>query len=186
MPMKLKNLGDYGSGYLSPILNGHNINAIVSLILPKIKKAKLNFDYIACRGMSGIVIAVPLAMRLNKGIIIVRKDVKGSHGSKIEASPAIKNNIVRYIIVDDFIDTGKTIKTIKKEVEDVDWIGYGKDDAVKFDLVGVVLYEQTSGLLNEYIYNSSDAGTKKEWLKRVYPGTTIITGFNLDKEMYGF
>lgn len=76
-----------------------------------IKRAsKLKFDSIAYTGHSGALVAIPVAIALKKHLIIVRKPHEKSHGVAIEKD----NNAKRCLIVDDFIETGKTIRRIKK------------------------------------------------------------------------
>lgn len=69
------------------------------------------FDTIAFRGMSGAMVAPMVAMRLNKGITIIRKQGERSHAPEITG---IWENGKRYIILDDFISSGNTVLSIKK------------------------------------------------------------------------
>lgn len=83
----------------------------------KVKKAikkvsKLNFDSIAYAGHSGALVAIPMAIALKKHLVIIRKPHEMSHGSVVEKTNAARN----CLIVDDFIETGKTIKRIKKHL----------------------------------------------------------------------
>lgn len=67
-------------------------------------------DAIAFTGSSGAVIAFPLALRYKLPLIMVRKPHEKSHGVELECntSELIKN----FIIVDDFVCTGRTIRQI--------------------------------------------------------------------------
>jgi orotate phosphoribosyltransferase-like protein len=74
-----------------------------------------NFDSIAFRGVSGALVAPILAHKLKKHLISVRKNTHDSHvmsNYKVEGNVASQS----YIIVDDFICSGNTIKTIVNEV----------------------------------------------------------------------
>ena len=72
-----------------------------------------DFDALAFRGVSGAIIAPVLALELRKSIIVVRKTAEKSHlGRTVQGD----NNARRYIIVDDFIDSGATVQTIVKEI----------------------------------------------------------------------
>lgn len=74
----------------------------------------LDFDAIAFRGNSGAVYASPLAIRLNKSLILVRKDTTSTHSSAlVEGDKAART----YLIVDDFIASGETVQIIRKEVK---------------------------------------------------------------------
>jgi adenine/guanine phosphoribosyltransferase-like PRPP-binding protein len=64
-------------------------------------------------GVSGIMFASPLALMMNKNIAVVRKASDKRHSKhKIELSCDM-DHIGRYIVVDDMIDSGKTLKRIK-------------------------------------------------------------------------
>lgn len=86
------------------------------------------FDTIAFMGVSGAALAFSLSVRLQKSLLCVRKkearahsklDIEGNHASK------------RYIIVDDFIDSGRTIDRIRSRIS-------AKIDQI--ELVGIYLY----------------------------------------------
>ena len=70
---------------------------------------KNEFDSIACSGVSGITFGSVLAYRLNKPLVVVRKQKESSH-----ASYSVENgfNGMRYLIVDDFVCSGHTIAYI--------------------------------------------------------------------------
>jgi adenine/guanine phosphoribosyltransferase-like PRPP-binding protein len=73
--------------------------------------SRYSFDSIAFQGMSGALIAPVLAIALNKTMIMVRKE--RSHSCRfVEGDCGTRT----YIIVDDFIESGKTIKNIYKRV----------------------------------------------------------------------
>lgn len=67
------------------------------------------FDTIAFRGMSGAFLGPPLAMQLNKGMVLVRKGVDDSHANM--SLEGVKH-VSRYVIVDDFVSTMATVKNI--------------------------------------------------------------------------
>ena len=77
-----------------------------------IKLSKIKFDTIACRGISGTSLAIPLAAILKSNLCICRKEQ--SHGFELEI---FKQNIYNYIIVDDFVHIGNTIKKIKEGIQ---------------------------------------------------------------------
>ena len=75
-------------------------------------KEKNDFDAIVFSGYSGSALAFCLSYLLRVPIVCVRKENESSHCSLICEGICPK----KYIIVDDFIDQGKTIKRIKKEI----------------------------------------------------------------------
>lgn len=76
----------------------------------------LEFDTIAVRGSSGIGAGMAMAMSLNKNLVYCRKPDEWSHGGN--DSTANTNAVHRYVIVDDFVVGGNTIKAIKKTLND--------------------------------------------------------------------
>lgn len=71
-------------------------------------------DAIAFTGSSGAAIAFPLAAKYRLPLIMVRKDHEKSHGYKVDCnySGVIKN----YIIVDDFVATGASVRRILAKI----------------------------------------------------------------------
>jgi len=73
----------------------------------------IEFDTIAFRGMSGALVAPIVARDLKKEIILVRKTGEDNHsGYSLEGHIGAK----KYVILDDFISTGKTVREIIKQV----------------------------------------------------------------------
>lgn len=100
-------------------------------------KKKKPFCGIVFRGHSGAALAYPLSARLKVPLICVRKLGEISHGRKIEGSSV---PIRRYIIIDDFIDTGKTINQLIEAIDRENRC----NDASKYNearCVGIVLYD---------------------------------------------
>jgi adenine/guanine phosphoribosyltransferase-like PRPP-binding protein len=103
------------ASHLLPMLNPARAKHTVRQVIRMVRALNLKFDAIACRGVSGLLIAPIVAMRLNKTIIVVRKGeqthsmqaVEGDHGAK------------RYLILDDFIDGGDTVRAIVQSIYDV-------------------------------------------------------------------
>lgn len=75
------------------------------------------FDAIVAQGMSGVVVAVPVALNLGKPVGIIRKDSDCAHqGSKIVGECQLKS---RVLWVDDFILGGETEKRVRRAVENL-------------------------------------------------------------------
>jgi orotate phosphoribosyltransferase-like protein len=87
-------------------------------ILPKARAIlrKYQFDSIAFRGISGALTAPILAYMLRKNVLVIRKSPEEegySHsGHEVEGDMHAQ----RYVIVDDFVSTGKTITEIFKKM----------------------------------------------------------------------
>jgi adenine/guanine phosphoribosyltransferase-like PRPP-binding protein len=73
----------------------------------------LDFDAIACSGISGLLFAPPVAKALGKTLLIVRKQ-KGEHSYQlVEGDHGAK----RYIVLDDLICSGATLDRIVSRIE---------------------------------------------------------------------
>jgi adenine/guanine phosphoribosyltransferase-like PRPP-binding protein len=100
------------ASHLTMMLTPDRAKFTVRQVIKMIKDRGLEFDAIACRGVSGLLIAPIVAMRLGKSLIVVRKGedthsmytVEGDHGAR------------RYLILDDFIDQGDTVRAIASEI----------------------------------------------------------------------
>lgn len=73
-----------------------------------------DFDSIAFRGMSGALIGPPVALRMNKDMIMVRKESDDTHSPfPVEG----RSNINKYVILDDFASSGNTVRQIRKAIK---------------------------------------------------------------------
>lgn len=126
----------FGTAYLdsiyqSPLKYKRLINKIADQMIAL--KKKKSFGAIAFRGSSGAALAYPLSAQTNIPLICVRKPNEQSHGFRIEGS---QRNIKKYIIIDDFMESGKTIRAILNEIDKTnDWTEEGRAECV-----GIVLY----------------------------------------------
>jgi len=111
------------SSYHEKTFRPGSLKAIVNRVIKKLEKLRqeIKFDAIAFRGISGSSIAYPVSAIAGYHLIEVRRapglrNGKGNshHGSTIEGSSSRK--IKRYIILDDFISSGKTVEEIAKTI----------------------------------------------------------------------
>lgn len=113
------------------------LHSAVTRVGELVKNAKkdlkgVKFDVIACAGVSGMLVAPVLAFSMRKRIIVVRKDITGTHSSFI-----IEGNIAtcdRVLLVDDFVDTGKTRDRMIKHL-------HGKKEWA-LDIIGTYEYSE--------------------------------------------
>jgi adenine/guanine phosphoribosyltransferase-like PRPP-binding protein len=97
----------------------YNVEAFaktVSIASKKIAKfrEKHPFDAIAFTGTSGAALAYPLSINLKLPLICVRKTLDGNHYNReLEGV----TNARTYLIVDDFIASGNTIRKITKTID---------------------------------------------------------------------
>lgn len=72
------------------------------------------FDAIAFTGLSGSVIAGAVGLAMNKYLYCVRKDGESRHSGYQCEGPGTG---LRYVIIDDFISTGSTLRRIVEMVQ---------------------------------------------------------------------
>ncbi len=114
---------DFRSDYLSNVLSYDKIPTTINEIIYRLKKEiknGLEFNSIACCGISGSILAGAIAAKLGVDVVVVRKpndsngQIGGSHSSwRVEG----RYGNVQYIIIDDFIDSGGTIRYIIDEIK---------------------------------------------------------------------
>jgi hypothetical protein len=97
--------------YLHTALDYNLRKKKIDELCSSISASGISFDAIAFQGMSGSLIAPSVADRLGKGLIMIRKE--HSHSSlKVEGCMEGDN----YIILDDQIATGNTVRNIIKRL----------------------------------------------------------------------
>ena len=97
------------SSHMRPYLTAESLQEKLELAERVLATCHQCFDTIAFSGMSGAFLGPPLAMRLHKGMAMIRKDSDDSHSSMmIEGF----NGCNHYVIVDDFVSTKSTINRI--------------------------------------------------------------------------
>lgn len=154
------------STYLAPVFDGNRFKATVEKTIDRVVflKAQYDFDTIAFCGMSGAAMAFLISHQLNIPIVCVRKDTDDCHYSdgvftvdggtssyirrKLEGNFLIK----RYLILDDFISSGRTvnfiINSIEKEIPEAKCVGmvmYGGY------MDGVHSHPKTEDKINVYV-----------------------------------
>lgn len=150
--------------YLDSLLTPKSFKGSANNLLKMITKSKVKFDGIACTGSSGIMIAPYIASLLNKKIILVRKE-KSHSFSLVEYVGTPK----KYIIIDDFIESGKTIINIIESIKEDDYLQYSKPVGIFLyasfcDENDISCYSGYNTILEEYkipIYNVSYLKTGK-------------------------
>jgi adenine/guanine phosphoribosyltransferase-like PRPP-binding protein len=101
------------SPYLRDLIDPKHLAAIVQVAARCL--AKYEYDAIAVRGVSGLLLGPALAIATGKSLIVVRKEESAHAKTGVEGDIAAR----RYIIVDDFVDTGETCRTIVSKIENL-------------------------------------------------------------------
>lgn len=98
--------------------------------------SSVEFDAIAFSGISGALIASVVAYKMNKEIIVVRKNGgnDGSHSAKYVEGYVRAGQ--RVVIIDDLICTGATMRNIVKGLNQF-------FPSKQYEIVGVILYDET-------------------------------------------
>lgn len=118
------------SQYLQSALTPGDIKIIVKRLIAKLKH--LDFEAIAFQGYSGALIAPIVAYKMNKCPILVRKETfKDAHSCQAVEGLYSHKRIIKYIIIDDFIDTGTTIRNINYKINQT---------TGTYECIGVALY----------------------------------------------
>ena len=119
--------------WLRCVMSPRGIRQTAEEIAGLLAPHKNSFDTIAFRGLSGSLIVPTLAGLMKKEFLAVRKDGESSHSRyPIEGNYACQ----KFIIVDDLIHSGKTIKEISDSVKAEIQSSMGHTP----ELVGIALY----------------------------------------------
>ena len=119
-----------GCGYLKSVTTQKNWRKSITRLLKGIRESSLDFDSVVFAGMSGALVAPTIAGRLRKSILMVRKAGDQNHGGyRLEGNPDTRN----YIIIDDLIASGDTIRHMMKTIKANDFTRDAK-------CVGIFLY----------------------------------------------
>jgi len=130
-----------GCSHTALVLNHKERNKIIIRAVCKLRKISDEFDTIACCGISGLLVVPQIAELLNKHILIIRKNEKCYSEFRMEGVAPF-----RYVVVDDLICSGSTVKRIKNTI---------KDDHPRARCVGVYCY-----LPEETAYKADRDGSK--------------------------
>jgi adenine/guanine phosphoribosyltransferase-like PRPP-binding protein len=95
----------YGSGG-----DLRDLRAVVERAITHLSQHADEFDSIAVRGMSGVLVGSPVALHLDKPLIIVRKPGEQRHSPDLVIN---KHNAGRrFLFLDDLISTGETRREV--------------------------------------------------------------------------
>jgi orotate phosphoribosyltransferase len=107
------------SYYLKKVFNNKQKNLVISKIVRCLKK--VDFNAIAISGYSMSLISPIVATKLNKQIVVVRKMDETCHSyNRVEGFVGRKK---KYVIIDDCVSSGNTIKHITTYLCDHQCVG---------------------------------------------------------------
>lgn len=127
--------------------------AAVSRIVKALKKYPKNVG-LAFTGLSGTIVGTFAADRTGRQFAIVRKPGEESHGDTIEGY-----TLNKYVIIDDFIETGSTILRIMRQLEK-----YKLIDQRTPECVGILLYTKSGDVsLEHFTYQGKQIKIEYCW-----------------------
>lgn len=101
----------YGSVKPGACASLDDLKAAVDKTVTYLRRHKDKFDFIAVRGVSGLVVGAPASLRLNKPLVVVRKPGEGQHSySSLVNGKHAKG---RYVFLDDFVSGGETRQAVQ-------------------------------------------------------------------------
>lgn len=102
----------YSSGYSERQFNTRQLRECAEYVARRVHalRTELQFDAVVVTGKSGLSVGFAAQMAREFPMIVVRKAGERSHGLPIEGPDNLR--VLRYIIMDDFIDSGSTVETI--------------------------------------------------------------------------
>jgi adenine/guanine phosphoribosyltransferase-like PRPP-binding protein len=113
IPDNTAKIDDSGHGFCTEYLPVNPIALVKYAKQAAEVLSRYEFDTIAFRGMSGALIVPMISVMVGKPFTMIRKE--GSHSSfRIEGC----TNFQKYVIVDDFMATGKTAQIIAQEISE--------------------------------------------------------------------
>lgn len=104
-----------GSQYLADVVQpSQRAVAVAALIKNIARKGRDEFDSIVVTGVSGLTIGAIIAHHFHKDLVVVRKD-----GEQAHSNYAVEGWVgSRYIILDDLIATGATVRRIMQTIRE--------------------------------------------------------------------
>lgn len=116
---------------------------LVAKLLPCIMR-ETGAQAVAVTGKSGLSLAFATLMLIDFPLIVVRKRGENSHGSNIEGTCGV--DVDKYLILDDFVSSGSTVRTIVQELELYnESIAPYDEPTHEIRCVGVVEYKKFGG-----------------------------------------
>ena len=125
-----------GAAHTSRILNHKHRNKIIINAYTKLSKLDIYYDAIACCGTSGLMVVPQIAELLKKNIIVVRKKKDGYSDFMVEGT-----STNHYIIIDDLICSGGTVKHIIKNI---------RGETPRSKCVGIYCYMPEESVYRKY------------------------------------
>jgi orotate phosphoribosyltransferase len=133
------------ASYLEVVFHPRRMQKVVSVFTEQLNELKkyTDIDAIACQGFSGSSIATVLSYTTGIPLLYVRKEKEDTHSYNSVEFPYVgfeKDKFI-YVIVDDLIHSGRTVKNIQNEIEHYFQV---RGCHVPTELLQIFLYEDVS------------------------------------------
>ena len=103
------------SGWLRPVYDPEELRDVVYSISDEINKLATRPAFIAVRGVSGVSVGAAVSFHASIPLVVVRKSDENTHSSgTVQGLDELHGS---YVIVDDLIDSGATVRAIVNELE---------------------------------------------------------------------
>jgi len=172
------------AAYLHHIFEGYDkrqekISLIIKSIRSFERKYKTPIHYIVVRGVSGITMGSIVAHKMKKGLIVVRKTEKAHSDYNVEGLPCYGNSpYYNGIIVDDCVDSGKTVIEILKSIHKGCEPSYLNEVVIR----GVCVYYQNMFICNELSKRQTYCNQTIFTLENIFSYLDHKNGTNLLRE----
>lgn len=134
--MAIETTGGYSMGYKPRLVRG--FAKAIAASLPEHMR-HYGAESIVVMGSSGVSAAFAALMLIDFPLFLVRKDNDNSHGSPIEGPTGLY--LKDYLILDDFVDSGRTVRQIIHNIDTAAEMRCSPDDR-RPQCKGVVQYKR--------------------------------------------
>ncbi len=123
------------SPWLRPVYDPEKLRDTVYRISCEIRELPTKPKFIAVRGVSGVSIGAAVSYYTSIPLVVVRKDSEQTHSNG--TVQGLYELCGDYVIVDDLIDSGATVRAIAREL---------KEDNGANNLLAIILYSDPNQL----------------------------------------
>jgi adenine/guanine phosphoribosyltransferase-like PRPP-binding protein len=109
-----------------------DLQDVVDQAVDAVKPYAADFDSIVTEGLSGMVVAIPVALALDKPVVIVRKDDPRDRCFHTRQVEGARDAGTRTLFIDDHVDLGRTLGHVQEELA---------KHAPRCRIVGAYVYE---------------------------------------------
>lgn len=112
-----------------------------------------DIDFIVGTGLSGTLLLIPVSMKSKIPCAVVRKQDEDAHSKSTEnlrqlVKRGSSRSLKRYVIIDDFIEEGNTVKKIINILNDENIYNAYYCDSFVLECAGIILYQSNTNFTN--------------------------------------